>query len=132
MADAAPPVLGLLGSSAQWAFRRGDVVSVTVSAAEALPVWGMARDAALAHLWSEIAQALGTNARPLAARLLRERGATFDQSPAGAARRPPTRTHLSNVVLAGDHVATGLPATLEGAVRSGRMAADALTGPRRA
>jgi squalene-associated FAD-dependent desaturase len=121
-----PPVLGLLGSSAQWAFRRGDVVSVTVSAAEGLPVWGMAREDALLLLWSEVARALGTGARPVASRLIRERGATFDQSPAGAARRPATRTALRNVVLAGDHVATGLPATLEGAVRSGRMAAQAL------
>ncbi len=126
-AEAAPPVLGLLGSEAQWLFRRGDVLSVTISAAERSRAWGMERDAALDLLWSEVARALDLGGeRPLAARLLRERGATFDQSPEGDAARPATRTSLANVVLAGDHVRTGLPATLEGAVLSGRAAARAL------
>ena len=123
----APPLLGLLGAQAQWVFRRGDVLSVTISAAETAPVWTMGRDEALALLWSEVARALDLGAAtPLAQRLLRERGATFDQSPAGAALRPGTRTPLANVVLAGDHVRTGLPATLEGAVISGRQAAKAI------
>jgi squalene-associated FAD-dependent desaturase len=127
----APPLLGLLGGAAQWLFRRGDVLSVTVSAAEASPVWAMEREAALALLWSDCARALGLRGPPAAARLLRERWATFDQSPAGAARRAPTRTAWGNLVLAGDHVDTGLPATLEGAVLSGRAAAAALLGQAR-
>lgn len=126
-AEAAPPVLGLLGGEAQWVFRRGDVLSVTISAAERSRAWDMERDDALDLLWSEVARALDLGGeRPLAARLLRERGATFDQSPEGDAARPATRTSLANVVLAGDHVRTGLPATLEGAVLSGRAAARAL------
>lgn len=126
-AEGAPPVLGLLGGEAQWVFRRDDVLSVTISAAERSRAWALGRGEALALLWDEVARALGLGAlRPLAARLLRERGATFDQSPAGAARRPGARTALRNVVLAGDWTATGLPATLEGAVLSGRAAARAL------
>jgi squalene-associated FAD-dependent desaturase len=131
-AEAAPPVLGLLGAEAQWLFRRGDVLSVTISAAERSSAWDMERNAALALLWSEVARALDLGGeRPIASRLLRERGATFDQSPAGSAARPATRTRLANVVLAGDHVRTGLPATLEGAVLSGRAAARALLEERR-
>lgn len=126
-AEGAPPVLGLLGSEAQWVFQRGDVLSVTVSDAEASPAWRLSRDEALDLLWSEAARALDLKgAVPLARRLLRERAATFDQSPAGAALRPKVRTPLANVVLAGDWVGTGLPATLEGAVISGRRAARAL------
>ena len=125
-ADHAPPVLGLLGAQAQWLFRRGNVLSITVSDAEAFPVWSLPREEALDLLWSEVAGALVLRALPLARRLLRERAATFDQSPEGAALRPATRTPLRNVVLAGDHVRTGLPATLEGAVLSGRRAARAL------
>ena len=124
-----PSVLALLGGAAQWLFRRGDVVSVTVSAAEASEVDGLSREAALARLWDDVADAIAAHggtvpaAMPVA-RLLREKAATFDQSPAGAARRPAIRTPWPNLLLAGDHVRTGLPATLEGAVRSGLAAAD--------
>ena len=126
-----PPILALLGGTAQWIFRRGDVVSVTVSAAEASALDGRDRAASLDLLWAEVARAVGAHggAVPDAmppARFLRERAATFDQSPAGAACRHPTRTRWRNLMLAGDHVATSLPATLEGAVLSGEAAASAL------
>ncbi|PRY93090.1 squalene-associated FAD-dependent desaturase [Hasllibacter halocynthiae] len=124
-----PPLLALLGGTAHWLFARGDVVSVTVSAAERSPLDGLGREEALARLWSDVARAIrahgGTapDAMP-AARFLRERAATFDQSPTGAARRTGPRTDRANLFLAGDHAATGLPATLEGAVLSGERAAD--------
>ena len=132
-----PPVLGLVGGEAQWLFRRGDVVSVTVSAAERSPLEGLDRDAALARLWSDVAAAVrahgGTvpDAMP-AARLIRERAATFDQTPAGSARRHGHRTRWANLFLAGDHTDTGLPATLEGAILSGERAAALALRQRRA
>ncbi|WP_281827292.1 hydroxysqualene dehydroxylase HpnE [Jannaschia rubra] len=123
-----PPILALLGGAAQWLFRRGDVVSVTVSAAEHSPLQGLGRDASLRLLWSEVAAAVRAHGGGVPdalppARFLRERAATFDQSPTGVARRPATRTRWRNLILAGDHVDTGLPATLEGAVQSGLAAA---------
>ena len=124
-----PPLLALVGGEAHWLFRRGDVVSVTVSAAEASALADAPREAALDRLWRDVAAAVAAHggavppARPTA-RLLREKAATFDQSPEGAARRLPVRTRWPNLLLAGDHVGTGLPATLEGAVRSGLRAAD--------
>ncbi|WP_299837475.1 hydroxysqualene dehydroxylase HpnE [uncultured Jannaschia sp.] len=123
-----PPVLALLGGAAQWLFRRGDVVSVTVSAAEASEVDGLSREDTLARLWRDVAAAIAAHGGTVPAampvsRLLREKAATFDQSPDGAARRPAARTPWPNLLLAGDHVGTGLPATLEGAVRSGLAAA---------
>ncbi len=126
--NALPPLLGLLGGAAQWLFRRGDMVSVTVSAAEASPLEGLGREDALALLWDEVAAAVRHHggrvpAEMPPARLVREKDATFDQSAAGAARRPGARTAWRNLFLAGDHVATGLPATLEGAVLSGERAA---------
>jgi hydroxysqualene dehydroxylase len=125
-----PPILGMLGGSAQWLFRRGDVVSATVSAADSSPLAGVGRDEALARLWGEVSVAVRAHAGACpdgvpTSRLLRERAATFDQTPQGAARRRPTATRWCNVLLAGDHVATGLPATLEGAVISGEWAARA-------
>ena len=122
-AGAVPPILGLLSARAHWAFRRDDVVSVTVSAAEAVAAGS--RDALLSRLWQEVSAATGLgDVAPLAARLLVEKAATFAPVPASLARRLPLRP-LSNVVLAGDHMSPPLPATLEGALASGARAARA-------
>jgi uncharacterized protein with NAD-binding domain and iron-sulfur cluster len=56
--------------------------------------------------------------------IVRERRATFAATPAENARRPATATRWRNLFLAGDWTATGLPATLESAVRSGHAAAS--------
>ena len=125
------PFLGLIGGEAQWLFARGDLVSVTVSAAEA----EAARPAAVSarSLWAEIAPALGGGGgRVPPFRVVKERRATIVQGPAEAARRQGARTPLANVFVAGDWTDTGLPATIEGAVRSGIRAAEAaLARPRR-
>ena len=124
-AEGAPPLLGVLSAHAQWVFRRGDILSVTVSGAEGSPLMTLPHDDALATLWAETRAALGLVAEPLGSRLLKEKRATFDQSPEGVARRLPMRTRYRNLLLAGDHVRTGLPATLEGAVHSGDRSASA-------
>jgi hydroxysqualene dehydroxylase len=56
----------------------------------------------------------------------RERTATFRAAPGSAALRPPARTDVPGVVLAGAWTATGWPATMESAVRSGHAAAEVL------
>lgn len=119
----APPVTGLVNATTHWVFVRGDVVSLTVSAADRLGLMERAPDDLIPELWAETAGALGLTRPYLAARVNKERRATFDQSPAGVARRPDARTPLANLVLAGDATATGLPATIEGAIRSGETAA---------
>jgi uncharacterized protein with NAD-binding domain and iron-sulfur cluster len=53
----------------------------------------------------------------------REHAATFRAAPGAGALRPPTRTRLPGLILAGAYTATGWPATMEGAVRSGHAAA---------
>ncbi|MEL6316519.1 MAG: hydroxysqualene dehydroxylase HpnE, partial [Pseudomonadota bacterium] len=123
LADA-PPILGLIGTKTHWVFTRGDVVSLTISAADRLGLAEADGEALLAELWEETRAGLGLGPmRPLAARLIREKRATFDQSPAGVRRRPQPRTPLRNLTLAGDATDTGLPATIEGAIRSGERAA---------
>lgn len=116
--------LGLVGGTAQWLFVRGDVASVTVSAADALI--DEPSEALAERLWRDIAQALvlGPAALP-AHRVVKEKRATFAQVPANLARRPPARTRWKNLFLAGDWTATGLPATIESAVTSGHTAAYA-------
>jgi hydroxysqualene dehydroxylase len=116
------PVLGLVGGTAQWLFVRDDVVSVTVSAAHALAE-RTAREIA-ATVWPEVARALERTPDEMPpVRVVKERRATFLASPAQIARRPAPRTSLRNLMLAGDYTDTGLPATIEGAIRSGRTAA---------
>ena len=58
--------------------------------------------------------------------VLREAEATFSCDPASDAIRPGPMTPIRGLVLAGDWTKTGLPATIEGAVRSGREAARRL------
>ena len=65
-------------------------------------------------------------ARVVDAWVTRERTATFRAAPGSAALRPPARTGVPGVALAGAWTATGWPATMEGAVRSGQAAAAAL------
>jgi len=130
LSPSTPPILGVLGATAQWIFHRGDVVSVTVSAAHALGVDREGGEKLIPAIWSEVRQALGIRAEStyVSARLNNERRATFDQSPRGVAKRMKPRTALQNLFLAGDATDTGLPATIEGAVRSGERAAEMAAG----
>ncbi len=120
----APPMTGLVHSDAQWVFVRGNIASVTVSAADA---W-MDKDAAAiaADLWPDVARALNIAGDVPAYRVIKERRATFAQTPAALASRPSVQSPYENVVLAGDWTATDLPATIEGALKSGRLAAEAV------
>jgi uncharacterized protein with NAD-binding domain and iron-sulfur cluster len=56
--------------------------------------------------------------------IVRERRATFAALPREEAKRPAAATAWENLVLAGDWTRTGLPATIEGAIRSGAKAAE--------
>lgn len=123
----AAPFVGLVGALAHWLFVRGDVVSVTVSAADAL-ISRPADDLATA-LWRDAARALGLAGTPTPPfRVVKERRATFAQTPAACARRAQARTRFVNLVLAGDWTDTGLPATLESAIVSGERAARLVAG----
>lgn len=120
-------ILGVVGGTAQWIFARGDVVSVTVSAATGLVERESAEVAKL--LWSDVARALEYPASGTPpARIVKERRATFAQIPSALPLRPRCETRYRNLFLAGDWVETGLPATIEGAVRSGAMAARCALG----
>ncbi|WP_158746110.1 hydroxysqualene dehydroxylase HpnE [Acidisphaera sp. L21] len=125
--DMAPgPVgfVGLLGTTAEWVFVKPGVVSVTISAANRL-IDRPASDLA-ATVWPELCAALGI-AKPMPAwRVVKEKRATFAATPAENRKRPGARIGLANLALAGDWTDTGLPATIEGAIRSGQTAAAAL------
>jgi uncharacterized protein with NAD-binding domain and iron-sulfur cluster len=74
-------------------------------------------------IWSEVAAATGLPDALPRWQIVRERRATFAATPAQDARRPGAATRWRNLALAGDWTDTGLPATIESAIRSGNRAA---------
>ncbi len=117
--------LGLIGGVSQWLFVRQDVASVTVSAADQLVKKTNEEIANI--LWPEVLRAMELKKEQLPVyRIIKEKHATFAQTPEQLWLRPNTRTEWSNIFLAGDWTNTGLPATIEGAVTSGHNAADTI------
>ena len=118
----AAAMTGVIGGTAEWVFVFDDRLSVTVSAADRLV--DEPREALAARLWSDVARALDLGEAPLPAwQIVKEKRATFAATPDQDAMRPGARTALANLALAGDWTQTGLPATIEGALRSGETAA---------
>ncbi len=118
------PFIGMLSSDAHWAFVRGDVVSLTVSASHAIGMDDVPNAEVVDALWRETQVALDLGETPYeAVRVIRERRATPDQSPAAVRKRLKAETAYANLCLAGDHTDTGVPATIEGSIRSGNRAA---------
>lgn len=115
-------MVGVLGGTVEWIFAFEDRISVTVSAADRL----VDEDReSLAHtLWADVARALDMPPELPPWQVVKERRATFAATPEQDAKRPSPATAYRNLWLAGDWIATGLPATLEGAVRSGHGAAE--------
>ncbi len=116
-------ITGLVNATGQWLFAGHGRLAVTISGADALAA--MSGEALAAQVWAEVAQVATLPAAPLPAwQIVTETHATFAALPQEELRRPATRTRWNNLMLAGDWVATGLPATIEGAIRSGNKAAD--------
>lgn len=113
---------GVIGGVAEWVFVKPGIVSVTISAANRLIERPAEEIAAL--VWPDVRAALGVAGAMPPARVVKEKRATFAATEAQNRRRPGTRTQLANLVLAGDWTATGLPATIEGAIQSGHHAAE--------
>jgi squalene-associated FAD-dependent desaturase len=115
---------GIVDGMAEWVFARPDVVSITISAANRY--LEVAPDDMVRTVWGELVKLFGLEQDIPPHRVLWERRATFRTTPEQMKLRPCTRTSIDNVVLAGDWTDTGLPATIEGAIRSGNAAAMAL------
>jgi hydroxysqualene dehydroxylase len=126
---AQPPIIGVLNGTAEWIFSFPGRVSVTVSAGDRLI--DTARDVLAKSIWSDVASVTGlANTLPGGLppwQIVRERRATFAATPAQDAKRPGAKTQWHNLALAGDWTNTGLPATIESAIRSGNRAADLIS-----
>lgn len=122
----AAPMTGLVATRGQWLFdlrhcgKPGWVAVVISGPGEHM---NLGNEQLLAVLASEIAELFGAAARVAEGFVIREKRATFSCRVGINAQRPGARTELAGLWLAGDFTATGYPATLEGAVRSGVGAA---------
>ncbi len=118
---ALPPILGVLNGVVQWIFAFPGRVSITISAGDGY--LDTPRDALAKTIWNDVAAVTGLP-NPLPPwQIVRERRATFAATPAQDAKRPAAATRWRNLALAGDWTDTGLPATIESAIRSGNRAA---------
>ena len=122
----------LIGCLGQWVFSRGEVaagehyVQVVVSAARAFR--GLAHEEIRQRITWELGQLFppSRSARLLRSRVVTEHAATFSAVPGVDRWRPAQASPIRNFLVAGDWTATDWPATMEGAVRSGYLAAEAL------
>ena len=116
------PIIGVVNGTIEWLFTFADRLSITISAADRL--LDVPREPLARTLWAEVASVTGLPAALPAWQIVRERRATFAATPRENAKRPGAETAWRNLVLAGDWTNTGLPATIEGAIRSGNRAAE--------
>jgi squalene-associated FAD-dependent desaturase len=126
-----PPILGVVGGLVEWLFAFPQRLSVTISNADRLV--DMPREELAQAIWRDICKASGVLQGELPPwQIVRERRATFEATPEQNALRPGASTAFKNLFLAGDWTDTGLPATIEGSVRSGNRAADLVLAMRQA
>jgi squalene-associated FAD-dependent desaturase len=117
-----PPMIGVLNATTEWIFSYPGRLSTTTSGADRL--LDLSREELAATIWKEVAQVAGLPTELPPWQIVRERRATFAATPEQNTRRPGATTAFGNLYLAGDWTDTGLPATIEGAIRSGNRAAD--------
>jgi len=116
------PITGVVNGMVEWLFAFPDRLSVTISAADRL--LETPREILAEQIWREVCVIADIGAPLPRWQIVRERRATFAALPSQNAKRPSAETAYRNLVLAGDWTATGLPATIESAIRSGHRAAD--------
>jgi len=124
-----PPLLGVVGGLVEWLFAFPQRLSVTISNGDRLV--DMPREELAQAIWQDICKAGGVQGDLPPWQIVRERRATFEATPEQNALRPGASTVWKNLFLAGDWTDTGLPATIEGSVRSGDRAADLVLAMRR-
>jgi squalene-associated FAD-dependent desaturase len=124
------PFVGLPGRAMQWVFDKravfgGDASYLSLVSSGASPLVALPNPALIATAHQELVDAFPAirEARLIRATVVREPRATFSLAPDQPVR-PPVQTPVPGLYLAGDWIDTGLPGTIESAVRAGHQAAD--------
>jgi len=126
-AQLSAPMIGAINSLTQWVFDRGQIcnqkglIAVVISAHKPFK---QTQGALSAHIATELASLFPQLGKPLWHKVITEKRATFSCDV--ALPRPANRTAYPNLYIAGDYTAGDYPATIEGAVRSGMLAASAI------
>lgn len=127
--------VAFVNSPVQWVFNRSQIARlpgpgqhITISLSAAWAFWKMPKHELREVFIRELQRLfpLAKEAEVVRFVIVKERNATFRSLPGSAEHRLPCETSLSNFFLAGDWTATGWPSTMEGAVRSGNRAANAI------
>jgi squalene-associated FAD-dependent desaturase len=126
------PHVVLVGCVGQWVFNRGQIapdehyVQIVVSASRRFR--GIKHEEVQELVAAEMSSLFpaAASAKLLRVRVVTEHAATFSAIPGVDRWRLPQETPIDNLFLAGDWTQTGWPATMEGAVRSGYLAAEAI------
>ena len=117
-----PQIIGVIESNIEWVFVKPGLVSTTFSAAGAkLNEAEMVKEA-----WATCYKVLGLKGDLPPYQVIVEKRATFAATKEQLAKRPKNKTKYKNLFLAGDYTRTGLPATIEGAIISGKKVCDQL------
>jgi hypothetical protein len=116
-----PRIVGVVNGIVEWLFAFPERLSVTISCADRF--LEADREALAEEIWRDVVVLTGNQGDLPPFHIVKERRATFAATPEHNAWRPGAATRWRNLFLAGDWTATGLPATIEGAVRSGNEAA---------
>ena len=137
------PFISLLDTTTQWIFNKTALYAGTNGIAAAAPEKGQYLQLVISASYDllqkprqeiidlclkEVRHALpaAREAKLLKATVIKEAAATFSPQPGVDRWRPIQQTNIGGLFLAGDWTATGWPATMEGAVRSGYLAAEAI------
>jgi uncharacterized protein with NAD-binding domain and iron-sulfur cluster len=131
------PFLTLLDSTTQWVFNKtqlygggaengGQYLQLVISASYSLAA--RSRQETIALCLEELRNVLPASRQATLVKgtVVKEMSATFSPAPGSDRWRPAQRSPLSGLFLAGDWTLTGWPSTMEGAVRSGYLAAEAI------
>jgi uncharacterized protein with NAD-binding domain and iron-sulfur cluster len=128
------PMLGLIERNIQWLFDRTSFIDGAESsgfcicgvASAAYDLAEKTKEEIVAIALKEICEAYpeAKGIIPVHSLVLKEKRATISLTPEAERHRPITRTTVKNLFIAGDWTQTGLPATIEGALKSGQAAAS--------